>query len=165
MVTTLISCENYTFVFLTVFEIHRQRLCRIKMESSNKSFIDVTRATFKKYTHLGPARPLRWGWNPHNKHPFLDALLNRTNGRLRQRVPFRRFYAFRAHHPGLTLSLACVKYSLDFGHDLILPIALGLSRWLPFISICFHVHEQICSNRATSTSNKPNARFQWHLQF
>ena len=153
------------FNFLTAFEIHWQRLCRIKMESSNKSFIDPTGATFKKYTHLGPARPLRWGWNPHNKHPFLDAFLNRTNGRLRQRVPFRRFCAFWAQHPGLTLSLACVKYSLGFGHDLILPVALGLSRWLQFISICFHVHEQICSNRATSTSTKPNARFQWHLQF
>ena len=68
------------------------------MESSNKSFIYPTRATFKKYTHLGPARPLRWGRNPHNKHPFLDAFLSRTNGRLRQCVPFRRFCAFYRPH-------------------------------------------------------------------
>ena len=106
----------------------------------------------------GPAAPMRV--KPSQQTPFLDAFLNRTNGRLRQCVPFRRFCAFWAHHPGLALSLACVKYSSDFGHDLILPVALGLSRWLPLISICFHVHEQICSNRATSTSNKPNARFQ-----
>ena len=111
----------------------------------------------------GPAAPMRV--KPSQQTPFLDAFLNRTNGRLRQRVPFRRFCAFWVHHPGLTLSLACVKYSSDFGHDLILPVALGLSRWLPLISICFHVHEQICSNRATSPSNKLNARFQRHLQF
>ena len=62
---------------------------------------------------------------PSQQTPFLDAFLNRTNGRLRQRVPFRRFCAFWVHHPGLTLSLACVKYSSDFGHDLFLPVAWG----------------------------------------